>query len=120
MGRAAFVAWLAACLLAGCSRGWTAEVVDVAPRSTTHPNLSPSLDRGVWVWHDTNMETTTNPHHQAELASEDRCEDLWEEHLQAGTCPDEETWDEITERIFAEELEARGLTTGTWLEWIRG
>jgi hypothetical protein len=64
--------------------------------------------------------THTNPHHEAETASEDRAEDLWEDHLQAGTCPTEEEWDEITERIFTEELEARGLTEASWKEWLRG
>jgi hypothetical protein len=65
------------------------------------------------------MEAATNPHHEAQLASDDRAEDLWEDHLQAGTCPTEEDWDEITWAIFTEELADRGLTEATWSHWLR-
>jgi ribonuclease BN (tRNA processing enzyme) len=64
--------------------------------------------------------THTNPHQEAEIASEDRAGDLWEEHLEARTCPTEEEWEEITWKIFTEELETRGLTEATWEEWLRG
>ena len=75
------------------------------------------MDTRTRKWYNEDMEGTS-PHLEAQLAADDRAADLWEGHLQAGTCPTEEDWDEITWAILLEELAARDLTEATWLEWI--